>query len=175
MVMLNLFQYLFKRDAEINSEWQKDNNHKRLFTNQTVMLNLFQNLFLLDSEILLNYCFTLRSRSFYLLCKYYSLCSVLFRVSDCVLTLHKIRKFGMTLFCTVLSFILFLFFIVAYVHFVHTYTCVAWQKYIQNLLHYDNKIIKYFNKYKLKSKIPIEKFVVRYYNSLVDLMNYVIY
>ena len=86
MVMLNLFQYLFKRDSEINSEWQKDNNHKRLFTNQTVMLNLFQHLFLLDSEILLNYCFTLRSRSFYLLCKYYSLCSVLLRVSDCVLT-----------------------------------------------------------------------------------------
>ena len=36
------------------------------------------------------------SRSFYLLCKYHSLCSVLLRVSDCVLTLHKIRKFGMT-------------------------------------------------------------------------------
>ena len=98
-------------DSEINSEWQKDNNHKRLSTNQTVMLNLFQHLFcirfrnefgmtktqqscwtrfsissVLDSEILLNYCFTLRSRSFYLLCKYYSLCSVLLRVSDCVLT-----------------------------------------------------------------------------------------
>ena len=60
-----------------------------------VMLNLFQHLFERDSETILDYCFTLRSRSFYLLCKYYSLCSVLLRVSDCVLTLHKIRKFGM--------------------------------------------------------------------------------
>ena len=62
--MLNLFQYLFKRDSEINSEWQKDNNHKRLFINPTVMLNSFQHLFLLNSEINSEWLYTRLLRRF---------------------------------------------------------------------------------------------------------------
>ena len=44
------FSIYLQGDSETSSEWRKDNNHKRLFTNPTVMLNSFQHLFLLDSE-----------------------------------------------------------------------------------------------------------------------------
>ena len=82
---------------------------QRVCNDRRIPLNV-QNRWFMDCHtiVVLDYCFTLCSRSFYLLCKYYSLCSVLLRVSDCVLTLHKIRCLGL-LFHAFKSFTLFYF------------------------------------------------------------------
>ena len=83
-------------DSEINSEWQKDNNHKRLFTNQTVMLNLFQHLFRIGFRNLLELLFHLPLIKQYLIVLFGRVQSlILFALQILFAMLRAISSFGL--------------------------------------------------------------------------------